>query len=117
MPDKNGYVKWPHFISTIVGIIVIMISYSISRAEFTQFEKRFIDGTNIQLVGVNGIANTSDKMILAKRNNLWAAVDIDGEETDFDVFMDEFKEKVRVKSRFKMDTQINFPDEVVVNGF
>lgn len=83
----------------------------------TQFEKRFIDGTNIELIGVNGITLASDNMILAKRENLWVAVDVDGEEMDMVVFLDEFKENVRVKARFKMDTQINFPDEIVVNGF
>jgi len=43
MSDKDGNVKWHHFIKTIFAIIVIMISYGISRAEFTQFEKRFDD--------------------------------------------------------------------------
>jgi len=43
MTEKNGNVKWPHFITTVIGIIVIMITYGISRAEFTQFEKRFDD--------------------------------------------------------------------------
>jgi len=39
----NGNVKWPHFITTVFGIIVIMVTYGLSRAEFTQFEKRFDD--------------------------------------------------------------------------
>jgi len=43
MVEKNGNVKWPHFITTIIGIIVIMVTYGVSRAEFTQFEKRFED--------------------------------------------------------------------------
>ena len=42
-PQTNGNVKWPHFISTVVGIIILMITYGISRAEFNQFEKRFDD--------------------------------------------------------------------------
>ena len=43
MVEKNGNVKWPHFITTVIGIIVIMVTYGVSRAEFTQFEKRFDD--------------------------------------------------------------------------
>jgi len=42
-PQSNGNVKWPHFITTVIGIIVIMVTYGVSRAEFTQFEKRFDD--------------------------------------------------------------------------
>ena len=41
--SDGSNVKWPHFITSIIGIIIIIITYGISRAEFTQFEKRFDD--------------------------------------------------------------------------
>ena len=43
MSEKNGYVKWPVFIASIIGILGLMLkisSTSISNGEFYQFEKR-----------------------------------------------------------------------------
>ena len=48
MSDKNGYVRYPFFIGTILGTMGTMISligliYVISNGKFEQFEKR-VDG-------------------------------------------------------------------------
>ena len=80
------------------------------------FEKRFVDGTNIEIVGVAGL-NGTDKLVLAKRDNLILAVDVDGEEMDFRVYMDNDMENVRIKARFAMGVQIHFPSEVAVDNY
>ncbi len=80
------------------------------------FEKRFVDGTNIEIVGVPGL-NGTDKLVLAKRDNLILAVDVDGEEMDFKVFMDQYEENVLVKARFALGIQIHFPSEVAVDNY
>lgn len=79
------------------------------------FEKRYVDGTNIEIVGVPGL-NGTDKLVLAKRDNLILAVDVDGEEMDFRVYMDNDMENVRVKARFAMGVQIHFPGEVAIDN-
>ena len=79
------------------------------------FTKRFVDGTNIEIVGVPGL-NGSDKLVLAKRDNLILAVDVDGEEMDFKVYMDQDEENVRVKARFAIGIQIHFPGEVATDN-
>lgn len=79
------------------------------------FEKRYVDGTNIEIVGVAGL-NGTDKLVLAKRDNLILAVDVDGEEMDFKVYMDQDDENVRVKARFAMGVQIHFPGEVATDN-
>lgn len=79
------------------------------------FEKRYVDGTNIEIVGVAGL-NGTDKLVLAKRDNLILAVDVDGEEMDFKVYMDQDEENVRVKARFAMGVQIHFPGEVAIDN-
>lgn len=79
------------------------------------FEKRYVDGTNIEIVGVAGL-NGTDKLVLAKRDNLILAVDVDGEEMDFKVYMDQDDENVRVKARFAMGVQIHFPGEVAIDN-
>jgi len=46
MADKNGNVKWPFFVASILGLVTIMITlsaFSVSEGEFEQFEKRFED--------------------------------------------------------------------------
>jgi hypothetical protein len=80
------------------------------------FEKRYVDGTNIEIVGVPGL-NGTDKLVLAKRDNLILAVDVDGEEMDFKVFMDQYEENVLVKARFALGIQIHFPSEVAVDNY
>lgn len=82
----------------------------------TQFRKMFVDGTNIEIIGVPGLHNTG-KSLLTKRSNLWLGVDIDGEETDLRVYPDEDFEFVKVKGRFKKGVQIHFPEEVVINNY
>lgn len=80
------------------------------------FEKRFLDGTNIEIVGVPGL-NGSDKALLTKQSNLLLAVDSMAEENDFRVYMDIDQENVRIKNRFAWGIQIIHPDEVVVNNY
>ena len=44
MSDKNGNVKWPTFLATILVLVGLMFSsmaLNVSKAEFVQFEKRF----------------------------------------------------------------------------
>lgn len=46
MTSKNndsGNVKWPHFITSVIGMIIIIIAYGVSKGEFSQFEKRMDD--------------------------------------------------------------------------
>lgn len=80
------------------------------------FEKRFVDGTNIEIVGVPGL-NGTNKLVLAKKSNLILAVDVDGEEEDLMVYMDQDMENVRVKGRFAVGIQIHFPGEVAVDNY
>lgn len=80
------------------------------------FTKRFVDGTNIEIVGVPGL-NGTDKLVLAKKSNLILAVDVDGEEEALRVYMDVDQENVRIKGRFAMGIQIHFPGEVAVDNY
>lgn len=77
-----------------------------------EFKKKFIDGTQIEIVSVPGLFGT-DKGLLTKRSNLWLSMDVPNEEHDFDVYMGEHKENAFFKSRFAIGYQIKFPSEVV----
>ena len=80
------------------------------------FEKRFVDGTNIEIVGVPGL-NGTDKLVLTKKSNLILAVDVEGEEDDFMVYMDQDMENVRVKARLAMGVALHFPGEIAVDNY
>lgn len=80
------------------------------------FGKRFLDGTNIEIVGVPGL-NGSNKAILSKKSNLLMAVDSLADENNFRIYMDIDQENVRIKNRFAWGIQIIHPDEVVVNNY
>ena len=58
MTSKNndsGNVKWPHFITSIIGIIIIIIAYGVSKAEFGQFEKRMDDKFDVVISAIKDL--------------------------------------------------------------
>ena len=87
----------------------------------SQFAKEQLDGSLIEmggvggLFGVNGSINT--KALLIKRDALWLAVDVEGEENELLVYMDEDKENVRVKARFSVGVGIQDYAEIVTNNY
>lgn len=83
-----------------------------------QFTKTFVDGTNIEIIGAPGLEGLK-RSVLIKRDNMWLGTDLADEATSLTVANGAGTEmdKVFVASRFKLGVQIQFPEEIVVNGY
>lgn len=80
------------------------------------FNRTFIEGTDIELVPVVGLDGTN-KMLLTNTDNLILASDLMGEENSLRVYPDVHWLKVHATGQFKLGTQIHFPEEVVTNNY
>ena len=71
-----------------------------------------IAGTNIKLIGVNGL-NGTDKFVGISMSNLYLGTDLLNEQDKFELFYAKEADEMRFVVEFKMGVQVAFPDEVV----
>ena len=71
-----------------------------------------IPGTNVKLIGVNGL-NGTDKMFGLSMANLYLGTDLLNEQDRFELFYAKEADEMRFVVEFKMGVQVAFPDEVV----
>lgn len=71
-----------------------------------------VPGTNVKLIGVNGL-NGTDKMFGLSMSNLYLGTDLLNEQDRFELFYAKEADEMRFVVEFKMGVQVAFPDEVV----
>lgn len=71
-----------------------------------------IPGTNYKLTAVHGLDGTN-RLFSARMSNFFAGVDLEGEEDQFTMMEDQFKDYLRFKAHFKYGINVAFPAEVV----
>jgi len=71
-----------------------------------------IPGTNIKVVGVNGL-NGTGKIYALRTSNMFFGCDVLGEESKFEMFWAQEAMEVRYVAEFKAGVQIAFPAEIV----
>lgn len=71
-----------------------------------------IPGTNYKLTAVHGLDGTN-RLFAARMSNLFAGVDLEGEEDKFTMMEDQFKDYLRFKAHFKYGVNVAFPDQIV----
>lgn len=71
-----------------------------------------IPGTNVKLIGVNGL-NGTDKMFGLSMANLYLGTDMLNEQDRFELFYAKEADEMRFVVEFKLGVQVAFPDEVV----
>jgi len=71
-----------------------------------------IPGTNIKVIGVNGL-NGTGKIYAMRTSNMFFGCDVLGEESKFELFWAQEAMEVRYVAEFKAGVQIAFPAEVV----
>lgn len=83
----------------------------------TEFNKDFINGTNIKMIAVSGL--TGNKMLMVNKNHLWMGTNIEGEETSITLSKGTGSEqnKLFLYGTFYAGVNYAFPSEIVVNGF
>lgn len=80
-------------------------------AEATDFEI-IIAGTNVKLIGLNGLNGTS-KVVSSRWSNLYLGVDLLNEEERFELFYAKEADEMRFVAEFKMGVNYAFPTEIV----
>lgn len=71
-----------------------------------------VPGTNIKLIGVNGL-NGTDRMFGLSMSNLYLGTDLLNEQDRFELFYAKEADEMRFVVEFKLGVQVAFPDEVV----
>jgi hypothetical protein len=71
-----------------------------------------IPGTNIKVIGVNGL-NGTGRIYALRTSNMFFGCDVLGEESKFELFWAQENMEVRYVAEFKAGVQIAFPAEVV----
>lgn len=70
-----------------------------------------IPGTNYKLTAVHGLDGTN-RLFGMRMGNIFAAVDMEGEEDTFAMFEDQFKNYLRFQVHFKYGVNVAFPNEI-----
>jgi hypothetical protein len=71
-----------------------------------------VPGTNIKLIGVNGL-NATDTLFGLSMSNMYLGTDLLNEQDRFELFYAKEADEMRFVVEFKLGCQIAFPDEVV----
>ena len=70
-----------------------------------------LPGSNIKLIGVNGLNGSSD-LYFGRLSNFYFGTDLLGEEEKFEIFYAKEVDEVRFMCEFKAGVQVAFPDQV-----
>ena len=81
----------------------------------TQDFRMFIPGTNVEMIAVKGL-NGTGRAILAEASNLYYGTDLMSDYEDFKLWYSEDNQEVRFHSRFKVGTNVAFPERIVKAG-
>ncbi len=89
-----------------------------ANTNYRNFTQSFIEGTNIQIIPVNGLQGLNNSL-LVRLSDLWIATDIDAEWNNFVVERGAGTErrKIFIDSQFKLGTAIQFIDQVVTDNY
>lgn len=80
-------------------------------AEASDFEI-IIAGTNVKLIGLNGL-NGTNKVVASRWSNIYLGVDLLNEEERFELFYAKEADEMRFVAEFKMGVNYAFPTEIV----
>jgi hypothetical protein len=71
-----------------------------------------IPGTNVRVIGVNGL-NGTNRIFALRTSNMFFGCDVEDEQYKFEMFWAQEAQEVRFMSEFKAGTQIALPSEIV----
>lgn len=75
--------------------------------------KMYVEGTNIEIVPVNGLSTATAGSIFAiEPNNMYLGTDMTGEYEDYKVWFSDDDQVIKFLTRFKMGVQVPFPSRI-----
>lgn len=111
------------------GDVAILVGMEVFRKVVTELVKQnlyhynpgtpedeiILPGTNVRLIGVNGLINTN-KAIASSLKNIVYGTDMEDDEETFDLWFSKDNQEFRVAVYFNAGVQVAFPDEIVVGS-
>jgi len=88
-----------------------LFAYSGAENQGQEFSQ-MVPGTNVKLVAVKGMNGTS-RLVLSRTANMYVGVDMLNDAEDFSIFYSKDNDEVRFLAKFKIGTQLAFPEFVV----
>lgn len=74
--------------------------------------KLVVPGTNVELVGVNGL-NGTNRLFAGQLSNMFMGTDLEGDMETFDFWYSKDNDEFRLKVEFLAGVQVAFPSEIV----
>lgn len=94
---------------TVLNLFAFAPKGSEGKAEVGEL---IIPGTFYRLTAVHGLDATK-RLFGVRMSNMYEGTDLEGEEEDWSIMEDQFKDYLRFKAAFKMGVQVAFPNEIV----
>lgn len=74
--------------------------------------RMYIPGTNVEVIALKGLSGTN-RMFTLTELNYYVGTDLSGEEEQFEFWYSKDDQNTKFAAKFKMGTQIAFPDRIV----
>lgn len=112
--DVRIFCGWDTFMTyvnayTALNLFAFAPSGSESKAAAGEI---IIPGTYYKLTAVHGL-DATNRLFGVRMSNMFEGTDLEGEEEDWSIMEDQFKDYLRFKAAFKMGVNVAFPNEIV----
>lgn len=99
------------FFDAFVRTVIAKNNFHIDETGYANYELT-IAGSNVKLVGVNGL-NGTDRLFLGAETNFYLGVDMMNEEEEFKMWYSEDDDIVKYSIKFKRGVQVAYPSQIV----
>lgn len=100
---------------SLVQELVAANLYHYNPEDKGSFNEIILPGTDIKVIGVNGL-NGTGRMLATSKYNLFYGFDMEGAQNDFKLWYSDDNDEYRLRVVFNAGVQVAFPDEVVVTS-
>lgn len=114
--DKILFMGWDTFEKLLFALQAQNNSYGFhydaSKPGMLEAGTITVMGSNTRVEAVHGLDGT-DRLFLGRESNFFIGTDLENDPTNWQLWYDINTDKVKMRSKFKLGTQIAFPNEIV----
>lgn len=98
---------------TLVQELVTANLYHYNPGDAGKGNEYMLPGTNIKVIGVNGL-NGTHRIVASSKENMFIGFDLEGADKEFKLWYSEDNDTYRLRIVFNAGVQVAFPNEVVI---